>query len=216
LKSLDFTEQNALALDLSDKAGLILDGRSLLVAGVDEAGRGPLAGPVAAAACILPDGLAIEGLNDSKKLSEKKREALFDEIREKAIAFSIAASSVEEIDRLNILEATLLAMRRAVAGLSLSPDVLLIDGNVSRSFDQPACAVIGGDDKGPSIAAASILAKVWRDRYCAELDSQYPAYGFASHKGYGTKQHIEALRLYGATPDHRSLFVRKFVTGDGT
>ena len=216
MKSLDFTEQNAIALDLSAKAGLILDGRTLLVAGVDEAGRGPLAGPVAAAAVILPDGLVIEGLNDSKKLSEKKREALFDEICEKAIAFSIAASSVEEIDRLNILEATLLAMRRAAEGLSLSPDVLLIDGNISRSFDKPARAVIGGDARCPSIAAASILAKVWRDRYCAELDRKYPAYGFASHKGYGTRQHIEALRSYGATPDHRSLFVRKFVAGDET
>jgi len=211
LKSLDFTEQNALASELKSKAGLAIADRPLLIAGVDEAGRGPLAGPVAAAACILPEGLVIEGLNDSKKLSEKKREALFDQICEKAAAFCIASATVEEIDRLNILEATLLAMRQAVEGLPLVPDVLLIYGNVRRSFDKPARAVIGGDAKCPSIAAASILAKVWRDRYCAELDAKYPAYGFAAHKGYGTKQHIEALRAHGATPDHRALFVRKFV-----
>ncbi len=178
------------------------------VCGVDEAGRGPLCGPVVAAACILPMGLVIEGLNDSKKLSPKKRDLLFDQIKENAIAYSIAEASVAEIDELNILEATLLAMRRAIAVLSVPADYALIDGNVDRDFSIPARAVIGGDAKSPSIAAASILAKVTRDRACLELDRQYPQYGIAKHKGYGTKQHMDALRQYGPTPIHRKQFIR--------
>ena len=179
-----------------------------LVCGVDEAGRGPLCGPVFAAACILPDGLVLEGLNDSKKLTQKKREKLFDLICESAIAYCIASASVEEIDELNILEADLLAMRRAIDGLSTKADFALIDGNIARDFQIPARAIIGGDAKSPSIAAASILAKVARDRDCLELDAQYPQYGIAKHKGYGTKQHMDALRTYGPAPIHRKQFIR--------
>ena len=157
-----------------------------IVCGVDEAGRGPLCGPVFAAACILPDGYLPEGLNDSKKLTPKKREKLFDEIRANAISYCIASASVEEIDSLNILEADLLAMRRAIDGLSQKPDIALIDGNIARDFQIPAKAIIGGDAKSPSIAAASILAKVSRDDYMDELAKQYPQYGFEVHKGYGT------------------------------
>ena len=179
-----------------------------LVCGVDEAGRGPLCGPVFAAACILPDGLVLEGLNDSKKLTPKKREKLFDLICENAIAYCISSASVEEIDELNILEADLLAMRRAIDGLSTKADFALIDGNIARDFQIPARAIIGGDAKSPSIAAASILAKVARDRDCLELDAQYPQYGIAKHKGYGTKQHMDALRTYGPAPIHRKQFIR--------
>ncbi len=178
------------------------------VCGVDEAGRGPLCGPVFAAACILPDGLVLEGLNDSKKLTPKKREKLFDLICENAIAYCIASASVEEIDELNILEADLLAMRRAIDGLKIKADFALIDGNIARDFQIPARAIIGGDAKSPSIAAASILAKVARDRDCIELDAQYPQYGIAKHKGYGTKQHMDALRTYGPSPIHRKQFIR--------
>lgn len=178
------------------------------VCGVDEAGRGPLCGPVVAAACILPAGLVLEGLNDSKKLTPKKRDLLFDVIRENAIAYSIAEASVEEIDELNILEATLLAMRRAIEGLSVKADFALIDGNVDRDFPIPARAVIHGDAISPSIAAASILAKVTRDRQCIELDRAYPQYGIAKHKGYGTKVHMDALREYGPAPIHRKQFIR--------
>ncbi len=178
------------------------------VCGVDEAGRGPLCGPVVAAACILPCGLVLPGLNDSKKLSEKKRDQLFDVIKENAIAYCIASASVEEIDQLNILEATLLAMRRAIDGLSVKADFALIDGNVSRDFQIDAKAVISGDATSPSIAAASILAKVTRDRMCVELDAAYPQYGIAKHKGYGTKVHMQALREHGASPIHRKQFVR--------
>ena len=178
------------------------------VCGVDEAGRGPLCGPVVAAACILPVGLVLEGLNDSKKLTEKKREKLFDEICQNAVAYSIAQSSVEEIDQLNILEASLLAMRRAIDGLSVKADFALIDGNVSRDFQLPAKAVVHGDAISPSIAAASILAKVTRDRLCKELDLEYPQYGIAKHKGYGTKVHMDALRQYGPAPIHRKMFIR--------
>ena len=178
------------------------------VCGVDEAGRGPLCGPVVAAACILPRGLVIEGLNDSKKLSEKRREELFEIIKEKALAYSIAEASVEEINALNILEADLLAMRRAIAGLSIPADYALIDGNVARDFQIPARAVIHGDAICPSIAAASILAKVTRDRLCIELDRAYPQYGIAKHKGYGTKAHMDALRTYGPSPIHRKKFIR--------
>lgn len=178
------------------------------VCGVDEAGRGPLCGPVVAAACILPAGLVIEGLNDSKKLTAKRREALFDFICENAVAYCIAEASVEEIDRLNILEADLLAMRRAIDGLQIPANFALIDGNVAWDFQIPARAVVHGDAISPSIAAASILAKVTRDRACLELDAAYPQYGIAKHKGYGTKVHMEALRKYGPAPIHRKQFIR--------
>ena len=178
------------------------------VCGVDEAGRGPLCGPVVAAACILPAGLVLEGLNDSKKLTPKKRDKLFDEIRENAVAYSIAEASVEEIDSLNILEATLLAMRRAIDGLAVKADYALIDGNISRDFQLPVQAVVHGDAISPSIAAASILAKVTRDRACEELDRLYPQYGIAKHKGYGTKVHMDALRAHGPAPVHRKQFIR--------
>jgi len=178
------------------------------ICGVDEAGRGPLCGPVVAAACILPIDCEIEGLNDSKKLSEKKRGLLFDVITEKAIAFSVAHASVEEINRLNILEATLLAMRRAIAGLNVPADFALIDGNVGRDFPLPIRTVIHGDAISPSIAAASVLAKVTRDRMCVEMDAEYPEYGILRHKGYGTKAHMDALRKYGPTPIHRTQFIR--------
>lgn len=178
------------------------------VCGVDEAGRGPLCGPVVAAACILSPDTVIEGLNDSKKLTPKKRDLLYDEIRSRALSFCIAEASVEEIDRLNILEADLLAMRRAIEGLSVPADYALIDGNIARDFPIPARAVIHGDAISPSIAAASILAKVHRDRLCEELDRQYPQYGIAKHKGYGTKAHMDALREFGPSPIHRKLFIR--------
>ena len=178
------------------------------VCGVDEAGRGPLCGPVVAAACILPTGLVIKGLNDSKKLTAKKREKIFDWICENAIAYCIAEASVEEIDRLNILEADLLAMRRAIDGLKVPADFALIDGNIARDFQIPARAVVKGDAISPSIAAASILAKVTRDRQCEELDRAYPQYGIAKHKGYGTKAHMDALRTYGPSPIHRKQFIR--------
>ena len=178
------------------------------ICGVDEAGRGPLCGPVVAAACILPDGLVIDGLNDSKKLTEKKREALFDVICESAIAYSIAEASVEEINQMNILEADLLAMRRAIDGLSVKADFAIIDGNIARDFQIPAMAVVKGDAKSMNIAAASILAKVTRDRMCIDLDAQYPEYEIAKHKGYGTKAHMDALRKYGPSPIHRTKFVR--------
>jgi ribonuclease HII len=177
-----------------------------LMAGVDEAGRGPLAGPVVAAAVILDEMRPIAGLNDSKKLTALRRERLYDEIRAKALCCSVAQASVEEIDRLNILQATLLAMRRAVEGLRLKPAKVLVDGNRLPVLDMLAEAIVGGDALVPSISAASILAKVTRDRWCAELDQQYPQYGFASHKGYGTAVHLAALRLHGACPEHRKTF----------
>ena len=180
----------------------------LHVCGVDEAGRGPLCGPVVAAACILPIDCEIEGLNDSKKLSEKKREALFDVITEKALSFSIAQASVEEINTLNILEATLLAMRRAIAGLDIPADFALIDGNICRDFPLDARCVIHGDAISPCIAAASILAKVTRDRMCLDLDREYPMYGIAKNKGYGSKAHMDALREHGPAPIHRTKFIR--------
>lgn len=178
------------------------------ICGVDEAGRGPLCGPVVAAACILPSGLYIEGLNDSKKLSEKKREALFDIICESAISYCVAEASVEEINELNILEADLLAMRRAIEGLSVKADFAIIDGNIARDFKIPAMAVVKGDSKSMNIAAASILAKVTRDRMCIELDAKYPQYGIAKHKGYGTKDHMAALKKYGPCPIYRTKFIR--------
>ena len=178
-----------------------------IVCGTDEAGRGPLAGPVVAAACVLPDGIVINGLDDSKKLSEKKREKLFDEICEKALSYSISLSTPAEIDEINILEASLQAMRRSIEGLSIQPDFVLVDGNISRGFKQQAKAVVGGDALSQSIAAASILAKVTRDRMCAELDSLYPQYGFAKHKGYPTKAHKLAVYKYGPCPEHRRSFL---------
>lgn len=177
-----------------------------LIAGVDEAGRGPLAGPVVAAAVILDDLRPIAGLNDSKKLSAAKREKLFDEIRAKALCCSIAQASVEEIDEINILQATLLAMRRAVEGLRLKPVKVLVDGNRLPVLDVLAEAIVKGDATVPAISAASILAKVTRDRWCAELDAQYPQYGFAAHKGYGTAEHLAALQTHGACPEHRKTF----------
>ena len=182
-----------------------------VVCGVDEAGRGPFAGPVVAAACIMPDGFVIEGLDDSKKLTEKKREKLFDIIIENAIAYSIASASVEEIEEINILNAAMLAMNRAVESLEIRPDLALIDGNTSRGFTLPTKTVIGGDAISPSIAAASILAKVTRDRMCYEFDKEYPEYGFAKHKGYGTKQHTDAILKYGVTPIHRPSFLKKLL-----
>ena len=177
-----------------------------LVAGVDEAGRGPLAGPVMAAAVILDDLNPILGLNDSKKLSPLRREKLYDEIRAKALCCSIAQASVEEIDQLNILQATLLAMRRAVAGLRLKPSKVLVDGNRLPVLEVLAEAIVRGDATVPAISAASILAKVTRDRWCAELDQRFPQYGFAAHKGYGTAEHLAALRTHGACPEHRRTF----------
>ena len=178
------------------------------VCGVDEAGRGPLCGPVAAAACILPTGLVIEGLYDSKKLTEKKRELLYDEICEKAIAYCVVLGSVEEINETDILSTTLHAMRRAIEGLSVKADYALIDGNITRGFSLPCRAVVHGDAISPSIAAASILAKVTRDRICLELDAAHPEYGIAKHKGYGTKAHMDALRKHGPCEIYRTKFIR--------
>ena len=186
----------------------LIDKGYAYVCGVDEAGRGPLCGPVVAAACILPTGLYIEGLNDSKKLSPKKRKLVFEEIKKHAVAYCIAEASVEEINDLNILEADMLAMRRAVEGLKVKADFALIDGNVSRGFDIPTMTVIKGDATSPSIAAASILAKVTRDELCDQMDKEYPQYGIGKHKGYGTKQHMDALREFGPSPIHRKKFIR--------
>ena len=180
------------------------------ICGVDEAGRGPLAGPVYAAAVILPRGLVIEGLNDSKKLTEKRREALYDVIVEQAVAYGIGSADEKEIDEINILQATFLAMRRAIAQLAVRPDLALIDGNRESDFGVPAQTVIGGDGKSANIAAASILAKVTRDRVMLEYAREYPQYGFDVHKGYGTKRHYEALREFGPCPIHRQSFLRKF------
>jgi len=177
-----------------------------LVAGVDEAGRGPLAGPVVAAAVILDDLKPIPGLADSKTLSARQRERLSEAIHARALCFSVAHASVEEIDQLNILQATLLAMRRAVMGLRLKPHKVLVDGNRLPTLDIMAEAVVQGDRKVPAISAASILAKVARDRWCLEIDAEYPLYGFAAHKGYGTAQHLAALQRHGATPWHRRSF----------
>lgn len=180
-----------------------------LICGVDEAGRGPLAGPVYAAAVILPRDAAIEGLNDSKKLTEKKREALFDVITERALTYGIASASVEEIEKLNILNATFLAMNRAIDKLDPIPELALIDGNRSTGIAMPSRCVVKGDSRCADIAAASILAKVSRDRYMLTLAKKYPQYHFEQHKGYGTKLHYEALREYGPSPEHRPSFLRK-------
>ena len=177
--------------------------------GVDEAGRGPLAGPVCAAAVILPRGLEIEGLNDSKKLSEKKREGLYNVIVKSALSYGIAFATVEEIERLNILEATFLAMNRAIELLSVRPALALIDGNRDKGISVPARCVVGGDGKCADIAAASILAKVTRDRYMLQMAERYPAYGFEKHKGYGTAAHYAAIRAYGPSEIHRPSFLRK-------
>lgn len=185
------------------------------VCGCDEAGRGPLCGPVVAAAVILPKDTVIEGLDDSKKLTEKKREKLFDIIKEKAIAYAIAEATPEEIDEINILNASMLAMRRAVDKLGIKADFALIDGNCSRGFEIPTETVVKGDSKSYSIAAASILAKVTRDRGCAELDKMYPMYGIAKHKGYPTKDHMEAVRKYGPSPIHRKTFLN-FLNNENT
>lgn len=180
-----------------------------LICGVDEAGRGPLAGPVYAAAVILPRGLVIEGLDDSKKLTEKKREALFDPIREQAIAYCIASASVEEIETRNILNATFLAMNRAIEKLSPVPALALIDGNRNTGITFPSRCVVKGDAKCADIAAASVLAKVSRDRFMLEMAKQYPQYRFEQHKGYGTKLHYDMLREYGPSPIHRMSFLKK-------
>ena len=178
------------------------------VCGTDEAGRGPLCGPVVAAAVILPRNVEIEGLNDSKKLTEKKRGKLFDIIKEKAVAYAIAEASPAEIDEINILNASMLAMKRAIEALPVKADFALIDGNCSRGFDIPTETVVKGDAKSASIAAASILAKVTRDRQCAELDKLYPEYGIAKHKGYPTKDHMDAVRKYGPSPIYRMTFLK--------
>ena len=182
-----------------------------MICGCDEAGRGPLCGSVVAAAVILPLDFEIEGLNDSKKLSEKKREKLFDLICENAVAFGIAEATPEEIDEYNILNASMLAMRRAIEKMGVEADCALIDGNHARGFHIDAFPIVKGDAKSASIAAASILAKTERDRYCLEyLDREYPQYGFAAHKGYGTKAHYEAISRYGPCPEHRMSFLKKF------
>ena len=181
-----------------------------LVCGVDEAGRGPLAGPVCAAAVILPPGLEIPGLNDSKKLTDKKRRELYDIIIEQAVSYGIAFASEQEIDEINILQATFLAMERAMQKLSPQPELALIDGNRTKDFGLPVRTIVKGDSLSASIAAASILAKVTRDRLMEEYDAQYPQYGFAVHKGYGTKRHYEALREFGPSLIHRKTFLKKF------
>lgn len=184
------------------------DGYSV-VCGVDEAGRGPLAGPVCAGAVILPKDLEISGLNDSKKLSEKKREQLYEIITQKADAWAVCFASQEEIDRVNILNATFLAMNRAIQALSITPDLALIDGNRDSAITVNSRCIVGGDGKSASIAAASILAKVTRDRWMLKMAEKYPQYGFEKHKGYGTALHYERLRQYGPCPIHRKTFLRK-------
>lgn len=184
-----------------------------IICGCDEAGRGPLSGPVFAAAVILPKDCHIDGLGDSKKLSERKRDELFDIIRERAVDYAIERADVAEIEAINILNASMLAMRRAIEALRTKPDLALIDGNIVRNIPVNAIAVVKGDGKIPSIAAASILAKVSRDRYCVEMDRIYPGYDFAKHKGYPTKEHKEAILKYGPCPAHRMSFLRKTLYG---
>ena len=194
--------------DLWELENSIYDRTGGLVCGVDEAGRGPLAGPVYAAAVILPQGTVIPGLDDSKKLTEKKREELFDVIRDRALAFGIARAEVEEIEELNILNATFLAMNRAIAVLDPAPALALIDGNRNTGIKHESLCVIKGDSKCADIAAASILAKVSRDRYMYEMSAAYPQYEFDKHKGYGTKLHYEKLREFGPSPIHRMSFLK--------
>lgn len=179
-----------------------------LICGVDEAGRGPLCGPVAAGAVILPKGLVIEGLNDSKKLTEKKRDALYDEITSKALAWSVGLATPAEIDEYNILKATFLAMKRAVEGLGVIPEYLLVDGNRDPKIGFPTATIVKGDGKAACIAAASIIAKVTRDRVLDELDKQYPQYGYANHKGYPTKAHYAAIAEHGITEHYRKSFLK--------
>lgn len=200
------TRRKAVMVQASMQQVALQWGVNGLIAGVDEAGRGPLAGPVVAAAVILDDLNPIKGLADSKKLTERKREQLFDEIRAKALCCSVAQVSVQEIDELNILQATLLAMRRAVLGLRLVPKLVLVDGNRLPVLPMRAEAVVKGDALVAAISAASILAKVTRDRWCEDYDQQFPAYGFAKHKGYGTAAHLAALSALGACPEHRTSF----------
>ena len=186
-----------------------------MICGVDEAGRGPLAGPVCAAAVIFPEGLIIDEVNDSKKLSEKKREKLFDKIKEEALSYSIAYASVEEIEEMNILNAAMLAMKRAVEGLDKKPDMILVDGNKEPDIDGIDCtAIVKGDALSHSIAAASILAKVSRDRLMKEMEKKYPEYGFEKHKGYGTKLHREKILQYGICEIHRPSFLTKILKED--
>ncbi len=182
------------------------------ICGVDEAGRGPLAGPVCAAAVIFPQGLVLDDVDDSKKLTEKKREGLFDIIKENALAYSVAWASVEEIEKINILQAAMLAMKRAVEGLSVKPDFAIIDGNKSPNLSIPTYPLVKGDALSQSVAAASILAKVSRDRLMLQYAQQYPEYHFEKHKGYGTKLHKEALLTYGISPIHRPSFVKSFLS----
>ena len=196
-------------MDLWELERKLSDAGKKPVCGVDEAGRGPLAGPVCAAACILPYALEIPGLNDSKKLSEKKREELYTIITEKAVTFGVAFASVEEIETYNILGATYLAMNRAIAQLSPAPELALIDGNRNAGITVPSLCVVKGDSRCASIAAASILAKVTRDRLMLQLAERYPQYGFEKHKGYGTALHYEALRTYGPSDVHRASFLKK-------
>lgn len=182
------------------------------ICGVDEAGRGPLAGPVCAAAVILPEGAVIEGLDDSKKLTEKKREKLYDIIKETAVAYSVAYGTLEEIESVNILEATYLAMNRAIEGLTVKPDFALIDGNrVPRGIKIPCETIVKGDSKSMSVAAASVLAKVTRDRLMLEYDKKYPEYNFKKHKGYGTKEHTELIKQYGPCEIHRLSFLKNIL-----
>lgn len=187
----------------------IYDSGVSILCGVDEAGRGPLAGPVCAAACILPRGLVIDGLDDSKKLSDEKRRELFDVIKREAVSFGVAFASVEEIEEHNILRATFMAMNRAIAKLDVVPELAIIDGNRAAGIEMPARCIVKGDSKCADIAAASILAKVTRDEYMIAMAEKYPEYRFEKHKGYGTKLHYEALREYGPSPIHRMSFLKK-------
>ena len=196
-------------IDLWELENQLLDNGYTTICGVDEAGRGPLAGPVCAAAVILPRGLEIAGLNDSKKLTEKKRDKLFELIKESAVSYGIAFATVEEIEELNILGATYLAMNRAIAQLDTPPDLALIDGNRNAGIETASRTVISGDARCASIAAASILAKVTRDRYMLEMAEKYPEYSFEKHKGYGTKAHYAAIREHGISPIHRPSFLKK-------
>ena len=187
----------------------IYDSGVSILCGVDEAGRGPLAGPVCAAACILPRGLVIDGLDDSKKLSDKKRRELFNVIKREAVSFGVAFASVEEIEKHNILRATFMAMNRAIAKLDAVPELAIIDGNRAAGIKMPARCIVKGDSKCADIAAASILAKVTRDEYMLAMAEKYPEYHFEKHKGYGTKLHYEALREYGPSPIHRMSFLKR-------
>ena len=206
-------DRRAEEIDLWACERLLHSQGTALVCGVDEAGRGPLAGPVCAGAVILPEGCDLPGLNDSKKLTEKRREALFPLIQERAVAWAVAFATVEEIEQMNILSAALLAMDRAIGKLDPAPELALIDGNTTRSISVPARSVIGGDGKCACIAAASVLAKVSRDRVMRKLAEQYPQYGFEKHKGYGTREHCAAILRYGPSPVHRPSFLKKLYAG---